>query len=117
MATPPCSHAHPDGRIPDERRRQRRLYQPLPITVLAATADLVLCACGTWLDNCSAGGMYVRLPWPLVPGNPFIARLSIVTLTGRLAWRVAIGGDVLRVEPRRHRRYGTALVIRWHYVI
>ena len=117
MATPPCSHAHPDGRIPDERRRQRRLYQPLPITVLAATADLALCACATWLDNCSAGGMYVRLPWPLVPGSPFIARLSIVARPERLARRVAIGGEVLRVEPRRHRRYGTALVIRWHYVI
>jgi hypothetical protein len=117
VATPSRGHAHPDGRIPDERRRQPRLYQPLPITVLAATADRDLLACGTWLDNCSAGGMYVRLPWPLAPGSPFIARLSAVARPDRLARRVAIGGEVLRVEPRLHRRYGTALVIRWHYVI
>jgi hypothetical protein len=83
VATPSRGHAHPDGRIPDERRRQPRLYQPLPITVLAATADRDLLACGTWLDNCSAGGMYVRLPWPLAPGSPFIAAC--------LPWRGPIG--------------------------
>jgi hypothetical protein len=117
MATPSRGHAHPDGRITDERRRQPRLYLSLPITVLAATADRDLFACGTWLDNRSAGGIYLRLPWPLVPGSPFIARLSAVARPERLARRIAIGGEVLRVEPRRHRRYGTALVITWHHII
>jgi hypothetical protein len=117
VATPPYGHAHPDGRIPDERRRQPRLYRPLPITVLAATADRDLVACGTRLDNLSAGGIYVRLPWPLVLGSPFIARLSAVARPGRLARRIAIGREVLRVEPRRHHRYGTALVITWQHAV
>jgi hypothetical protein len=117
VATPPIGNEHPDGRIPDERRRQRRLYQPLPITVLAATADLDLFACCTRLDNLSAGGIYVRLPRPPAPGSPFIARLSVVALSERLALRIAIGGEVLRVEPSLHSRYGTALRIIWHHVI
>jgi hypothetical protein len=115
--TPPLSRGHLDGRIHEERRRQPRRYQPLPIALLAATADLALFACGTWLDNRSAGGIYVRLPWPPVPGSPFIACLSAVARPERLARRVAIGGEVLRVESRLHNRYGTALRITWHYVI
>jgi hypothetical protein len=117
VATPPFGHAHPDGRIPDDRRRQPRLYLSLPITVLAATADRDLVACGTWLDNLSAGGLYVRLPGPLALGSPVIARLSGAEPPGRLAVCVALGGRVLRVEPRRHHRYGTALVITWQYTI
>jgi hypothetical protein len=117
VVTPPSGHAPPDGRTPDERRRHPRLSLALPIVVLAATADRHLFACGARLDNLSAGGLYVRLPWPPLPGSPFIARLSAVARLGRPAWRVTIGGEVLRVEPRLHRRYGTALVIRWHYVI
>lgn len=117
MATPPWSHGHPDGHIREERRHQPRRYQPLPIRVLAATADRDLVACGTWLDNLSAGGIYVRLPWPLVPGSPFIARLSAVAQPERFARRLAIGGEVLRVEPQLHSRYGIALVITWQHVL
>ena len=117
VAIPPWSYRHLGGRIPDERRRQPRLYLSLPITVLAATADGDLVAWGTWLDNLSAGGLYVRLPWPLVPGSPFIARLSAVARHGRPALCVALGGDVLRVEPRRHSGYGTALVITWQHAV
>jgi hypothetical protein len=117
VATPPYGHEHPDVHISDERRRQPRRYRPLPITLLAATADRDLVAWGTWLDNLSAGGLYVRLPWPLVLGSPFIARLSAVEQPGRLALCVALGGEVLRVEPRRHHRYGTALVITWQHAI
>jgi hypothetical protein len=117
VALPPWSYRDLGGRIPDERRRQPRLYVSLPITVLAATADGNLVVWGTWLDNLSPGGLYVRLPWPLVPGGPFTARLSAVARPERPARRIAIGGDVLRAEPRRHRRYGTALVITWQHVI
>jgi hypothetical protein len=117
MATPASTNGCSDGHILDERRRQPRLYQPLPITVLAATADLDLCTCCTRLDNLSAGGLYMRLPWPPAPGSPLIARLSIVALPPRRARHVAIGGEVLRVEPRLPSGYGTALRITWLHVI
>jgi hypothetical protein len=105
------------GEPPSERRRAPRLVNALPITLCATdvTQDpLVYC---TWLENLSAGGLYVCIPRPLMIGSPLLARVQVGCVPFGTTQRVAIIGMVRRVEAPLDSLYGTAVQITWRHAL
>jgi hypothetical protein len=114
MDMPASCHGTPTEQPACERRRERRLAEPLPVTLRApdgAGGALVL---RTRLENLCAGGLYLRLTQGLAPGLPCLARLCFPPLRGGRPLRVALEGVVLRVEPLADGRFGTAVRVTWH---
>jgi PilZ domain len=95
-----------------ERRGKPRLYEAFPAKVRGSDAFEV----DVLLENLSASGLYLFLPWNVEQG----AVLSVtIRLSSAESWvgsaaRVRTHGVVVRVEPRADGYYGLAVAFHYH---
>jgi pyridoxine/pyridoxamine 5'-phosphate oxidase len=95
-----------------ERRGKPRLYEAFPAKVRGSDAFEV----DVLLENLSASGLYLFLPWNVEQG----AVLSVtIRLSSAQSWvgsaaRVRTHGVVVRVEPRADGYYGLAVAFHYH---
>jgi hypothetical protein len=97
---------------PDQRlfRRHERIYEPFPVTIRSVDASGEPFESHTVLDNFSATGFYVRLERRIEPGTNLFAIVRVSTSPPEVpAPRVALRGEVLRVEPQPDGTWGVAV--------
>ena len=99
-----------------ERRRYPRLYEPFPMLARGVEAGGAACETGTVLDDCSAGGLSLRLPWRVAVGATLCAvvRLTTDLFSWAAAPCVAVHGVVRRVESRPDGTYGAGVACTRH---
>lgn len=100
-----------------ERRVKPRIQQAFPTTVKGVDASGVRFQSDSLPDNISAHGMYLRLQPRVEPGTKlsFVVRLSVDQSSE--ASRVAIQGEVLRVDEIARNVYGIAVRFTHHWFL
>lgn len=84
---------------------------PFPVTIKGRDASNREFKLDAWLDNLSAGGIYLRLAQALLPGTRLFLIIRLSTQAGeRQCPRVAARGVVLRSELQPDGTYGLAVV-------
>jgi hypothetical protein len=97
---------------PDQRlfRRHERIYEPFPVTIRSVDASGEAFESHTVLDNFSASGFYVRLKRRVRSGAKLFAIVHVPMSPPEMpATRVAVRGEVLRVEPQPGGTWGVAV--------
>lgn len=103
-----------DGIWP-ERRGRLRISGPYPALVRGAGASGERFNEETFVENLSAGGLYLKLEREVAEGARLFLVVQLATGPGDFPPpRVAIRGSVARVDPRPEGGYGLALVISGH---
>ncbi len=102
-----------------ERRAKPRIQQAFPTTVKGVDAYGVKFESNSLPDNISAHGMYLRLASRVVPGThlSFVIRLATNQSSEASASRVAIQGEVLRVDEIDINVYGIAVHFTHHWFL
>ena len=102
-----------------ERRIKPRIQQAFPTTVKGVDASGVKFQSNTLPDNISAHGMYLRLASRVEIGTKlsFVVRLSVNQSSQASASRVAIQGEVLRVDDIANNIYGIAVRFTHHWFL
>jgi hypothetical protein len=98
-----------------DRRNKPRIYSSFLVKVRGVDAFSQAFEVEALLENLSVGGLYLRMPRDVDPGEC----LFILVIFPKLgseggAARVAIRGLVVRSEPQPDGRYGLAIAIRQH---
>ncbi|MBC7932248.1 MAG: PilZ domain-containing protein [Rubrivivax sp.] len=94
-----------------ERRRAERIFNPFPAVVEGVDSNGEGFKVNTVLDNLSKGGLYLRMV-PCVDVGASISvifRLSGSVETESVAPKVAIKGEVMRIDKKEGGACGVAL--------
>jgi hypothetical protein len=99
-----------------ERRSCTRINEPFPVTVNGIDQAGEEFQSDTFIDNLSAGGLYMRLTRPLEPGSrlSFVVRMAPGDNQDAMAPRIAAKGIVLRAEPLSNGQYGLGVAFTQH---
>lgn len=102
-----------------ERRRKPRVYRQFPTKLQGVDCNGEAFDVDTFLDNISAGGLYVRLNRRIELGTKMsmVVRLSTAKPGETTAPNVALQGRVGRLEPLGPGLYGVAVVFTEHRFI
>jgi hypothetical protein len=99
-----------------ERRQKPRVDRPYVAKVRGKDANGRAFQADTLLDNLSASGLYLRVPFQVETGARLFILIGLLTSTPdeSSGGRVAVRGVVLRAEPREFGLWGLALKIISH---
>jgi hypothetical protein len=92
------------------------MYRSFPVRVRGVDTVSKVFEVEALLENLSVGGLYLRLPQPVAPGETLFI-LVMFPKHGREAGsarRIAIRGVVVRAEPGPDGNCGLAIAIRHH---
>jgi hypothetical protein len=92
-----------------ERRDKPRIYVPFIAKVRGRDAKGQVFKADMVTQNISSSGMYLRLTQQVKEGTKLLVLILL-----RPAGRIAIRGDVVRVEPGRDGGFGVAMHITQH---
>ncbi len=87
-----------------ERREESRLQGPIPVYVRGKTETGQVFRTHTLIDNVSQGGLYLQLPYTVLPGSGLFAYTKLPS-----GARLAARGCVLRTESKSHGLSGVAV--------
>lgn len=99
-----------------ERRGKPRLYEAFPAKVLGSDRTGQAFEADALLENLSASGLYLFLPWKVEQGAVLSATIRLASAESlvRSAARVLLRGVVVRVEPRSDGCHGLAVAFQHH---
>jgi hypothetical protein len=99
-----------------ERRIKPRMYRSFPVRVRGLDTFGQGFEVEAVLENLSVGGLYLRLPNSVAPGETLFILVMFPRhgSDGTSTRRVAIRGVVVRAEPGPDRNCGLAIAIRHH---
>lgn len=99
-----------------ERRGKPRLYEAFPAKVRGSDKTEHAFEVDVLLENLSASGLYLCLPWNVEEGAVLSATIRLASAESLLgsAARVLVRGVVVRVEPRVDGYYGVAVAFNYH---